>query len=104
MYGSWTLAQAAYNGGAVRINRAIQNLKTTDFWQLTRGRHLAEETKNFVAAIQAAVVIAREPERYGFSVTPEMRAPLRDHPGARRAPSCRASPPTPGSTPPSSSS
>ena len=71
MYGSWTLAQAAYNGGAVRINRAIQNLKTTDFWQLTRGRHLAEETKNFVAAIQAAVVIAREPERYGFSVTPE---------------------------------
>ena len=71
MYGSWTLAQAAYNGGALRINRAIQNLKTTDFWQLTRGRHLAEETKNFVAAIQAAVVIAREPERYGFSVTPE---------------------------------
>jgi len=71
MYGSWALAQAAYNGGAVRINRAIQNLKTTDFWQLTRGRHLAEETKNFVAAIQAAVVIAREPERYGFSVTPD---------------------------------
>jgi len=71
MYGSWTLAQAAYNGGALRINRAIQNLKTTDFWQLTRGRHLAEETKNFVAAIQAAVVIAREPERYGFLVTPE---------------------------------
>ncbi len=71
IYGSWTLAQAAYNGGALRVNRAIQSLKTTDFWQLTRGRHLAEETKNFVAAIQAAVVIAREPERYGFSVTPE---------------------------------
>ena len=71
MYGSWTLAQAAYNGGALRINRAIQNLKTTDFWQLTRGRHLAEETKNFVAAIQAAVVITREPERYGFAVTPD---------------------------------
>jgi peptidoglycan lytic transglycosylase D len=70
-YGSWPLAQAAYNGGAVRINRAIQNLKTTDFWRLTRGRHLAEETKNFVAAIQAAVVIAREPGRYGFSITPE---------------------------------
>ena len=71
MYGSWALAQAAYNGGALRINRAIKSLKTKDFWQLTRGRHLAEETKNFVAAIQAVVVIAREPERYGFSVTPE---------------------------------
>ena len=71
IYGSWTLAQAAYNGGALRINRAIKSLKTTDFWQLTHGRHLAEETKNFVAAIQAAVVIARDPERYGFSVAPE---------------------------------
>lgn len=71
MYGSWPLAQAAYNGGALRINRAIQNLKTTDFWQLTRGRHLAEETKNFVAAIQAAALIAREPERFGFAVTPD---------------------------------
>ena len=36
---------------------------------------LTNETKNYVAAIQAAKVIAREPDRYGFSVTPD--APLR---------------------------
>jgi membrane-bound lytic murein transglycosylase D len=70
-YGSWPLAHAAYNGGDVRILRAMKNLKSSDFWDLTRGRHLAEETKNFVAAIQAAILIAREPERYGFVVTPE---------------------------------
>ena len=70
-YGSWPLAHAAYNGGDVRILRAIKALKTTNFWELTRGRHLAEETKNFVAAIQAAILIHREPERYGFSAVPE---------------------------------
>jgi membrane-bound lytic murein transglycosylase D len=74
-YGSWPLAHAAYNGGDVRILRAMRTLKSTNFWDLTRGRHLAEETKNFVAAIQAAILIFREPERYGFSVTPA--APLR---------------------------
>ena len=73
-YGSWPLAHAAYNGGDVRILRAMKNLKSSDFWDLTRGRHLAEETKNFVAAIQAAILIIRDPERYGFVVTPE--APL----------------------------
>lgn len=70
-YGSWPLAHAAYNGGDVRILRAMKNLKSTNFWELTRGRHLAEETKNFVAAIQAAILIHREPERYGFSAVPE---------------------------------
>ena len=70
-YGSWPLAHAAYNGGDVRILRAMRNLKSSDFWDLTRGRHLAEETKNFVAAIQAAILIVRGPARYGFVVTPE---------------------------------
>jgi len=48
---------------------------TSDFWTLTRGRWLADETKNFIPAIKAATLIAREPERYGFTVTPA--APLR---------------------------
>jgi membrane-bound lytic murein transglycosylase D len=48
---------------------------TSDFWTLARGRRLKDETKNFIPAIQAATLIAREPERYGFVVTPA--APLR---------------------------
>jgi hypothetical protein len=70
-YGSWPLAHAAYNGGDVRILRAMKTLKSTNFWELTSGRHLAEETKNFVAAIQAAILIIREPARYGFAPVPE---------------------------------
>ncbi|MBI2198862.1 MAG: transglycosylase SLT domain-containing protein [Candidatus Rokubacteria bacterium] len=71
MFGSWHLVQAAYNAGEMRVARAVQSKQTSDFWQLSRTRLLAEETKSFVAATQAAALIGREPYRYGFSFTPE---------------------------------
>jgi membrane-bound lytic murein transglycosylase D len=72
MFGSWHLVQAAYNGGEMRVTRAIQALRTSDFWQLhQKSPILANESKNFVAAIQAASVIGRDPDRYGFSITPD---------------------------------
>jgi membrane-bound lytic murein transglycosylase D len=70
VFGSWNLAQAAYNAGERTVVEAIKAMGTSDFWALARGRWLADETKNFVPAIQAATIIAREPERYGFMVTP----------------------------------
>src|SRR3989442_13651962 len=66
MFGSWELAKAAYNAGEMKVIRAMKALKTSDFWELTRGSVLRDETKNFVPAIQAATLIGREPERYGF--------------------------------------
>lgn len=71
MFDSWHLAQAAYNAGEMRIIRAIRSVRSRDFWQLSRTPFLTEETKAFVAAIQAATLIGREPDRYGFTVTPE---------------------------------
>ncbi|HUG38246.1 MAG TPA: transglycosylase SLT domain-containing protein [Candidatus Limnocylindrales bacterium] len=68
MFGSWPLVQAAYNTGETRVMRAIQAMRTNDFWLLSRTPHLADETKNFVAAIEAARLIGREPARYGFTV------------------------------------
>jgi soluble lytic murein transglycosylase-like protein len=70
VFGSWNLAQAAYNAGERTVTEAIRSMGTSDFWALTRGPRLADETKNFVPAIQAATIIAKEPERYGFVVTP----------------------------------
>lgn len=70
VFGSWNLAQAAYNAGERTVLEAIRAMGTSDFWALARGRWLKDETKNFVPAIQAATLIAREPERYGFVVTP----------------------------------
>jgi membrane-bound lytic murein transglycosylase D len=70
VFGSWNLAQAAYNAGERTVLEAIRGMGTSDFWLLARGQRLKDETKNFVPAIQAATLIAREPERYGFVVTP----------------------------------
>lgn len=75
-FGSWFLAQAAYNAGEVRVARAVQTSGTDNFWTIARGRLLKEETKRFVPAIQAATLIAREPVRYGFDVTPALPEPF----------------------------
>jgi membrane-bound lytic murein transglycosylase D len=72
VFGSWDLAQAAYNAGEVRVQKAIQGSGTRDFWVLhRRSPHLLPETKNFVPAIHAATLIGRQPEQYGFTVVPE---------------------------------
>ena len=72
VFGSWDLAQAAYNAGEVRVQQAIQGSGTRDFWVLhRRSPHLLPETKNFVPAIHAATLIGRQPEQYGFMVVPE---------------------------------
>jgi Transglycosylase SLT domain/LysM domain len=68
-FGSWALAQAAYNAGEMKVARAIQSVRSRDFWVLARSRHLHPETKDFVPQIHAATLIGREPDRYGFDVT-----------------------------------
>jgi membrane-bound lytic murein transglycosylase D len=66
MFSSWALVKAAYNAGEMKVVRASQALGTTDFWALARSRFLRRETKEFVPAVQAAVLIGRDPARYGF--------------------------------------
>jgi membrane-bound lytic murein transglycosylase D len=70
-FGSWPLAQAAYNAGEGRVLQAIEAMRTRDFWELARGQILANETKDFVAAVHAVTLIGREPDRFGLSVTPD---------------------------------
>jgi membrane-bound lytic murein transglycosylase D len=69
-YGSWELAQAAYNAGEVKIDKAIRGTGSTDFWDLSQSRYLRRETKDFVPAIQAAMLIGRDPSQYGFEPSP----------------------------------
>jgi membrane-bound lytic murein transglycosylase D len=66
MFGSWALAQAAYNAGEVKVARAIKKTGSRDFWTLAQSRHLRRETKDFVPQIHAATMIGRDPDRYGF--------------------------------------
>ena len=66
LFGSWPLAQAAYNAGEVKVARAISKTGSRDFWTLAQSRYLRRETKEFVPQIHAVTMIGREPERYGF--------------------------------------
>jgi peptidoglycan lytic transglycosylase D len=65
-FGSWSLAQAAYNAGEVKVAKAIRATGSNDFWVLSRSRFLRRETKEYVPAIHAATMIARDPAQYGF--------------------------------------
>jgi membrane-bound lytic murein transglycosylase D len=67
-FGSWSLAQAAYNAGEMTVTRAIRSVGSTDFWALARSSSLKQETKEFVPQIHAATVIGQDPSRYGFDV------------------------------------
>lgn len=68
IFGDWNLALAAYNAGEAKIVRGIERYQVYDFWSLARTNGIRRETKNYVPMIHAAIVVAKSPERYGFSV------------------------------------
>ena len=74
LLGDWNLVLAGYNAGEYKVLRGISRYGTRDFWELARTRHaFRTETRNYVPMIHAAIVVAKAPEKYGFSVTPEPR-------------------------------
>jgi|GEM_PF-6683817 membrane-bound lytic murein transglycosylase D len=66
MFGSWSLAMAAYNAGEARIKKALRRTRSNDYWSLLRTRYIRRETKNYVPKFIAARLIAANPEKYGF--------------------------------------
>ena len=75
MFDDWHLAMASYNGGPGRMQRAIKRSGRDDFWSLTAtSRYLPRETREYVPMILAAVIIAKNPVKYGFDV-PALTAP-----------------------------
>ena len=63
-YGNWELAMAAYNTGEGNIDRAIARAGVADFWAIYP--YIAQETRNYVPNILAVILIAKNPEKYGF--------------------------------------
>lgn len=67
LFGAWYLAIASYNVGENRVKSLVMRNKTRDFWQLARENKLPQETVNYVPKFLAARLIAKEPEKYGFT-------------------------------------
>jgi len=67
LFGSWELAAAGYNAGEGKIGRAIRMYKTKDFWQMSKGRYLRPETKNYVPKIMALAIIGKNLNVFGFN-------------------------------------
>ena len=68
--GDWYLAASSYNAGPLTLERAIQNVGTRNFWDLSRSRWLRTETKNYIPELCAAILVGRDPERYGLRIVP----------------------------------
>jgi membrane-bound lytic murein transglycosylase D len=66
-FGDWFLAVAAYNGGPGRMRSAIRKAGSRDFWRIAQEDILPLETKRYVPKLIAAIIIAKEPEEYGFT-------------------------------------
>ena len=62
--GDWQLAMAAYNTGAGNVDRGISRAGTANFWAIYP--YIAQETRNYVPNILATILIAKNPEKYGF--------------------------------------
>ena len=62
--GNWELAIGAYNTGEGNIDRAISRAGSANFWMIYP--YIAAETRNYVPNILAVILIAKNPEKYGF--------------------------------------
>ena len=62
--GNWELAMAAYNSGEGNVDRAIRRAGVANFW--VAFPYLPQETRNYVPNILATILIANNPNQYGF--------------------------------------
>jgi hypothetical protein len=65
------LALAAYNSGPTKVKQAVLTtvhdpIKQRNFWYLYRVHALPKETREYVPRVVAAMVIGRNPRRFGF--------------------------------------
>ncbi len=74
LFHDWFLAMAAYNAGEGKILRTMEKTGLADFWQLAASGLLKPQTQNYVPAVIASTLIAKNPAHYGFDV--EYEKPL----------------------------
>ena len=63
-FNSWTLAAAAFNMGMNGLQKALDNQKVENYYDL----HLNSETSRYVFRILAVKEILQNPQKYGFVI------------------------------------
>jgi membrane-bound lytic murein transglycosylase D len=66
MFQSWELAAAGYNCGEQRVQAAIDTYNLYDYWAIS-DLALPKETRDYVPKLMAALIIAKDPQNYGFT-------------------------------------
>ena len=73
--GSWPLAVTAYNMGEGGVERAVASTGEKDLWRLLEtppaSQMMQQETKKFYPKLLATIMVAKSPDRFGFSAPPE---------------------------------
>jgi hypothetical protein len=67
LFGSWTLAAAAYNMGEEGLKTELLIQKVNNYYQL----YLNQETQRYIFRILAAKIIMSNPEKYGYDLARE---------------------------------
>ena len=65
-FGDWYLAMAAYDWGPGNIQKVVMRTGYADFWELYRRNVMPAETRNYVPQILAAIIMAKNPQKYGL--------------------------------------
>jgi len=76
-FGSWWLAMAAYNAGPHRVRRALRRAPGADYFELSDRKLLPPSTRDYVPKTLAALLIGRDPTRWGFEPSFVRRTPRR---------------------------
>ncbi len=65
-FGDWYLAMAAYNCGPGCVDKAVMRTGYADFWRLRELDALPKQTENYVPAILAITIMAKNARDYGL--------------------------------------
>ncbi len=65
-FGDWYLAMASYNWGPGNIQRDVVKTGYADFWEFYKRGLMPAQTRAYVPQILAAILMAKNPERYGL--------------------------------------
>ncbi len=69
-FGSWHLSAASYNGGPGLVRRTLKNYGSdSSFFELTSMGVVNKETAEYVPKLIAAMIIAKNQEKFGFDTT-----------------------------------